>query len=228
MKNLTWALIVLFTTGFASGCGGSSDDEPNNALSSDLNTSENEEAAQEEGETEAGEKEATAGEEEEATADEEEEATADEEEEATAGGEEEAAAGGEETAGGEPTESSDNDNNEFIDCVDADCGPSSEYICADGESLSTWEAYDDSVECDGVKDCKDGSDEAGCQWYICADGVFLGGADEPWECNGVIDCEDGSDEENCPGEDDQEAERCWRQAPPQDRCAHPAGAEPRR
>jgi len=54
MKNLTWALIVLFTTGFALGCGGSDDDDTTAATGTET-AEENTEAAEESGDEAAAE-----------------------------------------------------------------------------------------------------------------------------------------------------------------------------
>ncbi|XP_059491072.1 basement membrane-specific heparan sulfate proteoglycan core protein isoform X8 [Neocloeon triangulifer] len=60
-------------------------------------------------------------------------------------------------------------------------------------------------KCDGIVDCDDQSDEAGCQEisfpvcavsdYICRDGKCLASA---LRCDGTPDCKDGDDEEDCP------------------------------
>ncbi len=82
---------------------------------------------------------------------------------------------------------------DLLDCYDA-CPAGNEneeqFTCGDGSSVpADW-------QCDGEEDCDDGSDEAGCVNFSCADG-----SDElpaEWECDGFEDCSDGSDEAACP------------------------------
>jgi hypothetical protein len=50
--------------------------------------------------------------------------------------------------------------------------------------------------CDGVSDCNDGSDEAGCQLFACGDGQFVATSAV---CDGFLDCDSGQDEQrSCP------------------------------
>ncbi len=64
------------------------------------------------------------------------------------------------------------------------------FECASGdeEISGVW-------ECDGVADCRDGSDEANCYEIFCDDGdtKIPPGA----VCDGVEDCRDGTDEQGC-------------------------------
>lgn len=49
--------------------------------------------------------------------------------------------------------------------------------------------------CDQGEDCEDGSDEANCAPYTCADGQTI--RSPHVHCDGVPDCADGSDEHGC-------------------------------
>lgn len=68
------------------------------------------------------------------------------------------------------------------------------FFCASGEELCQVQV------CDGVVDCPNADDEAGC---VCNIGQFLCDqahclSFEYW-CDGVSNCEDGADEINCDG-----------------------------
>ena len=73
-------------------------------------------------------------------------------------------------------------------CMDA-CDSEGGFRCADGTSIpADW-------VCDSEEDCDDGSDEAGCTLFPCADGSDS--ISPGWVCDGEEDCLDGSDEQNC-------------------------------
>ncbi|XP_063925821.1 modular serine protease-like [Zophobas morio] len=68
---------------------------------------------------------------------------------------------------------------------------------------NSGECVDGSYECNGHKDCKDGSDETdACKRIQCASFLFTCnyGAciKKELQCNGVSDCADNSDESSCP------------------------------
>lgn len=71
------------------------------------------------------------------------------------------------------------------------------FLCDDKECLEDFKWH-----CDGIKDCKDGSDERNCDCEL-ANGKFLCHTQEECIdlkdlCNGKKDCLDGSDEhERC-------------------------------
>lgn len=51
-----------------------------------------------------------------------------------------------------------------------------------------------AVSCNGREECEDGRDEAGCVSFNCGDGTQVPASDR---CNGREECEDGSDELLC-------------------------------
>ncbi len=75
-------------------------------------------------------------------------------------------------------------------CLDG-CAP--QFTCTSGETI------DANWQCDGMDDCADGSDEAGCPepaTFACQDGNET--VPLSWQCDGYPDCSDGSDEIGCP------------------------------
>lgn len=75
----------------------------------------------------------------------------------------------------------------------------SERRCLSGACVATW------ARCDGIAQCADSSDEAGCAHAGCA---TLGAAALPcaggagcylphWRCDGTPDCPDADDEADC-------------------------------
>ena len=60
--------------------------------------------------------------------------------------------------------------------------------CDNGDQISALDV------CDGIKDCADNSDEAGCLMFTCQSGQTV-----PliFQCDGDPDCDDGSDEQGC-------------------------------
>ncbi|XP_041132145.1 low-density lipoprotein receptor class A domain-containing protein 3-like isoform X2 [Polyodon spathula] len=86
-----------------------------------------------------------------------------------------------------------------------ECNIPGNFMCGDGKCVPG------SLQCNGLPDCLDESDESGCPrvksrcaptFFACASGMhcIIG----RFHCNGFEDCPDGSDEENCksvPGQD---------------------------
>ncbi|MPC75615.1 Suppressor of tumorigenicity 14 protein [Portunus trituberculatus] len=72
------------------------------------------------------------------------------------------------------------------------CGSDDVYLCASGDVICMVQV------CDGVADCPDWEDEAGCacpgDTILCDDVICI---DNTNVCDGVKDCADGTDEEHC-------------------------------
>ncbi|XP_041132143.1 low-density lipoprotein receptor class A domain-containing protein 3-like isoform X1 [Polyodon spathula] len=79
-----------------------------------------------------------------------------------------------------------------------ECNIPGNFMCGDGKCVPG------SLQCNGLPDCLDESDESGCPrvksrcaptFFACASGMhcIIG----RFHCNGFEDCPDGSDEENC-------------------------------
>ncbi|XP_066991924.2 CLIP domain-containing serine protease B4 isoform X2 [Anabrus simplex] len=72
------------------------------------------------------------------------------------------------------------------------------FRCLSGECLD-----EDKYECDGIKDCADGSDETVkvCQTMHCQDNLircdYGACVDGDARCNGIMNCADSSDEKDC-------------------------------
>ncbi len=64
------------------------------------------------------------------------------------------------------------------------------FTCADD-----GRAIDARWQCDGDRDCVDGSDERGCQYFECAQSGLVSASAR---CDEWPDCYDESDEESCP------------------------------
>ena len=69
------------------------------------------------------------------------------------------------------------------------CSTGKRRICDGGATT-----YCPSEKCDGVKNCRDGSDEDGCKKFQCCDGSTVNAYRQ---CDGFQDCDDGSDELFC-------------------------------
>jgi hypothetical protein len=77
---------------------------------------------------------------------------------------------------------------EVVDCVNR-CWTAYGFQCASGD-----QGIEPSLECDGERDCADGSDEVGCAMFACGDGTTVL---EALECDGFPDCADNADEATC-------------------------------
>ena len=74
---------------------------------------------------------------------------------------------------------------------------STEFPCS-----NLRQCIEPSYQCDGYRDCEDGSDETGCPPLVCSASQFTCPTvreciDKSLRCNGYTDCGDGSDEEDC-------------------------------
>jgi hypothetical protein len=66
-------------------------------------------------------------------------------------------------------------------------------VCGD-EPILCQATLRNVARCDDKQDCPDGSDESGCDYFVCKDGQRV---NSTARCNGDRQCDDGSDEQDC-------------------------------